>query len=113
VAVEACGKCGGKLVGAAGVERIIARREFAFSDDLVARARDFRQEVLFNPAARRKINAEAGREAVCPACGGRMVPRLYNYQYVVPVNKCFACSRIWFDADELEILQVLIEESGH
>jgi len=113
VAVNACGECGGKLVGAAGVDRIVARREMAFSDDLVARARDFRERVLLNPAARRKINAQSGGEAPCPACGCRMKPRPYNYQYVVPVEKCLSCSRIWFDGDELEVLQVLIEESGH
>jgi Zn-dependent protease with chaperone function/Zn-finger nucleic acid-binding protein len=113
VAVNACGTCGGKLVGAAGVDRIVARREAAFSDDLVARARDFRERVLLDPAARRKINAEAGREAVCPSCGCRMIRRPYNYQYVVPVDKCLTCAKIWFDSDELEVLQVLIEESGH
>jgi Zn-finger nucleic acid-binding protein len=26
------------------------------------------------------------------------------------VDKCLSCSRIWFDSDELEILQILIEE---
>jgi Zn-dependent protease with chaperone function/Zn-finger nucleic acid-binding protein len=112
VAIGVCGTCGGKLVGASGVDRIVARREKAFSDDLVARARDFRDHVLWDPAARRKINAEAGREAACPSCGCRMVRRPYNYQYVVPVDKCFSCSRIWFDADVLEVLQILIEESG-
>jgi Zn-finger nucleic acid-binding protein len=39
-----------------------------------------------------------------------MVARPYNYQYFVPVDKCLSCSKIWFDADELEILQILIED---
>ena len=113
VPLSACGKCGGKLVGAAGVDRIVARREMAFSDDLAARARDFRERVMLNPGGRRKINTAVGEGASCPACGCRMLPRPYNYQYIVPVDKCLECSKIWFDADELEILQALIEESGH
>jgi Zn-finger nucleic acid-binding protein len=28
----------------------------------------------------------------------------------VPVDKCLSCGKIWFDADELEVLQILIEE---
>jgi Zn-finger nucleic acid-binding protein len=51
-------------------------------------------------------------EIPCPACGYRMVPRPYSYQYFVPVDKCLSCSKIWFDADELEILQILIEDRG-
>jgi Zn-finger nucleic acid-binding protein len=39
-----------------------------------------------------------------------MVPRPYSSQDCLPVDKCLSCQKIWFDADELEILQVLIEE---
>jgi Zn-dependent protease with chaperone function/Zn-finger nucleic acid-binding protein len=110
VAIRICRRCTGKLVDMAGVERIIARREVAFSADLAAKARAFEENVLADPAKRRKINASVTEEAPCPACGYRMVPRPYNYQYFVPVDKCLSCSKIWFDSDELEILQALIEE---
>jgi Zn-finger nucleic acid-binding protein len=40
-----------------------------------------------------------------------MIPRPFNYQYLVSVDKCGSCGRIWFDADELEILQILIERT--
>ena len=113
VPVGICPKCGGKLVPAAGVDRIVARREVAFSEDLVAEARAFRDKVTRNPLRRQKVEAAAAPELDCPACGARMVPRPYNYQYFVPVEKCFGCSKVWFDADGLEILQILIEESGH
>ena len=110
VAIRVCRRCTGKLVDMAGVERIIARREVAFSGDLAAKARAFEADVLADPAKRRKINASVTEEVPCPACGYRMAPRPYNYQYFVPVDKCLSCSKIWFDADELEILQALIEE---
>jgi Zn-finger nucleic acid-binding protein len=38
-----------------------------------------------------------------------MKARPYSYSYFIPVDKCLSCHKIWFDADELEILQVLIE----
>jgi Zn-finger nucleic acid-binding protein len=40
-----------------------------------------------------------------------MTPRPYNYQYILPVDKCLSCGRIWFDADELEMLQALVEKA--
>ncbi|MEA2005432.1 MAG: hypothetical protein U9O50_04135 [Acidobacteriota bacterium] len=43
-------------------------------------------------------------------CGAKMLPRPYTYYYVIPVNKCLSCQKIWFDTDEMEILQFLIEE---
>jgi len=113
VPVGVCPKCGGKLVPAAGVDRIVARRELAFSEDLVAKARAFREKVTRNPLRRQRAEAAAAGGPDCPACGAPMVPRPYNYQYFVPVEKCFGCSKVWFDADGLEILQILIEESGH
>jgi Zn-dependent protease with chaperone function/Zn-finger nucleic acid-binding protein len=112
VTLRVCKKCSGKLVEVSGVDRIIARREVTFSDDLAAKARAFKERVLRNPIKKQKINASVTEEIPCPACGYRMVPRPFNYQYFVPVDKCLSCSRIWFDSDELEILQILIEERG-
>jgi Zn-finger nucleic acid-binding protein len=40
-----------------------------------------------------------------------MTPRPYNYQYFIPVDKCLSCFKVWYDADELEILQVLVEKA--
>jgi Zn-finger nucleic acid-binding protein len=110
VPVGFCTSCTGKLVEMATVDRIIARREVAFSDDLLAKARVFWDRVQLNPVGRRKINDALTERIPCPYCGYGMVARPYNYEYFVPVDKCLACSRIWFDADELEILQILIEE---
>jgi Zn-finger nucleic acid-binding protein len=41
-----------------------------------------------------------------------MLARPYNYQYFVPVDKCLICHKIWFDADELELLQILVEKKA-
>lgn len=50
----------------------------------------------------------------CPKCQHpktRMMRMFYTEVYRVEVDKCFACGLIWFDGDELEVLQYLIEHS--
>jgi Zn-dependent protease with chaperone function/Zn-finger nucleic acid-binding protein len=109
VPLKICPDCGGKLIDAAVMERIIARKEVDFSDNLKAKAEDFEKNFLYDPVLRKKIHADRSSKIACPNCGARMRPRPYNYQYVIPVDKCLHCHKIWFDADELEILQILIE----
>jgi Zn-dependent protease with chaperone function/Zn-finger nucleic acid-binding protein len=111
VSVRTCPKCRGRLVDMAAVDRIIARREFAFSDGLSEKARAFNAAARTNPLRRLRISeALSGARLDCPACGWKMVERPFNYEYFVPVDKCLACHSIWFDGDELEILQFVIEE---
>ena len=110
VGIRVCGRCRGRLVDAAYVDRIVARREVAFSEPLREKARRFRETVIRNPIRREKIESALAADVPCPNCGYRLAPRPYNYQYFVPVDKCLSCEKIWFDSDELEVLQVLIEE---
>jgi len=112
VAVQTCGRCGGKLVASSHMDRIILRREVAFSDDLLAKARDFRQQFLLNPVKKQRAREQDAENLFCPSCGQRMRARPYNYQYFIPVDKCLACYKIWFDADELELLQILVEKKA-
>ncbi len=110
VGIGVCGRCGGRLVDAASVDRIVARREVDFSAPLREKARLFREKAVRNPLRRQKIESALAADVPCPNCGYRMTARPYNYQYFVPVDKCLSCGKIWFDADELETLQILIED---
>ncbi len=110
VPAKICPQCEGKLVDSAHMNRIIARKEVGFSEQLIKKALKFKEEFLLNPFQRKKIDLEKSPKILCPDCGYRMVPRPYNYQYIVPVDKCFSCNKIWFDSDELEILQIIIEK---
>ncbi len=110
VPIMICPRCSGKLVDAAFKERIIARKEVKFSDNLTKKADEFKQRYLLNPIRTKKISPQSSKKIMCPHCGSRMLPRPYSYHYVIPVDKCFSCQKIWFDADELEILQILIEK---
>jgi len=110
VSIKFCSQCSGKLVDAAAIERIIARKEVTFSEVLVKKAREFKEKFLLNPIGTTKISLQSAGNIFCPNCGSRMLARPYNYQYFIPVDKCLSCYKIWFDADELEILQLLIEK---
>jgi len=110
VGIRVCGRCGGRLVDAASVDRIVARREVDFSGPLREKARLFREKAVHNPLKRQKIESALAADVPCPNCGYRMTARPYNYQYFVPVDKCLSCGKIWFDADEIEVLQILIED---
>lgn len=110
VAIKFCAQCRGKLVEATAMDRILTRKEVAFSEQLTKKAAEFKEKFLLNPIGTTKINPQAAGSIFCPNCGSRMLPRPYNYQYFIPVDKCLSCYKIWFDADELEILQLLIEK---
>ena len=111
VPIRFCRQCTGKLVDQEAVGRILDRTEVGFSPGLVDKAHAFQETFLRNPIKAQKI-ADAGAEHPrCPECGYGMVSRPYNYQYFVPVEKCLSCFKVWFDADELEILQILVEEA--
>jgi Zn-finger nucleic acid-binding protein len=110
VPVRDCPQCRGLLVDLGLVDRIVARREMAFSEGLRRKAGEFRERFLLNPLKKEKAAGTTAGGCTCPACGWRMVARPYNYQDFIPVDKCLSCHRVWFDGDELETLQILIED---
>lgn len=109
VPVLACPECRGRLVGQGFMEKLIVRREVGFAAELIAKAAAFRDEGR-PPRAGKSGTKSAPRRIPCPACGWRMAARPYSYQDFLPVDKCLSCQKIWFDADELEILQILVED---
>ncbi|MGD0782030.1 MAG: zf-TFIIB domain-containing protein [Candidatus Aminicenantales bacterium] len=111
VPVRICRQCLGKLVEEDVMERILARTEIGFSSALVRKAEELRQSQKKNPLKSQKQLDRVTDAPACPACGYRLASRPYNYQYFIPVEKCLSCGRIWFDADEMEILQILVEQA--
>jgi hypothetical protein len=58
------------------------------------------------------INRDPDTLLPCPKCQhglAKMLRMFYTEAYRVEVDKCFTCGLIWFDKDELETLQYLIE----
>lgn len=105
-----CERCGGRLVGGAQVGKLLARREAAFTDeqrglaDLVAASGD---------SLRRAAVLSRGRQepglVACPNCSATMLRRHYSYEYALEIDRCFRCDLLWFEKDELEALQILVE----
>lgn len=112
VSVQKCTGCGGMLIGEQDVMRIVELRERRFDERIAALARTTRGQVQVlksNPFDH--IYDQQG--IVCPSCfetSKKMTRRFVSQKYPVEIDKCRLCGRVWFDQDELEILQYLYEQ---
>jgi Zn-dependent protease with chaperone function/Zn-finger nucleic acid-binding protein len=108
--ILSCSACGGRLVSSSAAAKILARREVGFSDEQRRLAVVVAQE---GDHLRRQAVLARGRHetslAPCPLCGKTMLRRHYDLQSAVEVDVCLVCDRIWFQKDELEVLQILVE----
>jgi Zn-finger nucleic acid-binding protein len=111
--IVACERCGGRLVTSAQTGKILARREAGFTEgqqhlaDLVTASGD---------KLRRAAVLARGRPGVdliaCPRCAAPMMRRHYSYEYAIEVDFCAGCDLTWFEKDELEALQILVERQA-
>jgi Zn-dependent protease with chaperone function/Zn-finger nucleic acid-binding protein len=112
IRLRVCRACGGRLASTDQVRRVAARREVAFSDEqqrlaqlLFAQGDELRRARL--------ARGEAGVPLVsCPGCGTTMMRRHYSYEHAVEVDYCSICDLYWFEKDELEALQILLERQA-
>ena len=109
IEILVCGACGGRLVTPEQVQRILARREVEFTDEQRRLADVTRREG--DHLRRQAVLSRGQRQALtsCPVCGRAMLRRQYSLQDAVEVDICLVCDVIWFDKDELEVLQLLVE----
>jgi Zn-dependent protease with chaperone function/Zn-finger nucleic acid-binding protein len=108
-----CPECGGRLVAPDEVDKLLARRETAFTPEqtrlaafLAARGDELRRTAAH---ARGRLGAALLH---CPSCGRSMVRRHYDYDHAVEVDFCSVCELYWFERDELEALQILAERQS-
>ena len=109
VRIKKCQGCQGKLVAMADLEKIFARRELAFPDRIKQKALAH-GEALLAPNLKPPVLKEKP-PALCPECGLQFTLRPFSYHYLMPVYKCYPCQQIWFEDEELEVLQILVEDS--
>jgi Zn-dependent protease with chaperone function/Zn-finger nucleic acid-binding protein len=110
VPVVICRSCGGRLVATPQVLRVLTRRQMRFDErqerlaDYVALHGDeLRLEFARTRASRRTALI------ACPGCGRTMVRRHFSYEHAVEIDYCTVCDLYWFEQDELEVLQILVE----
>ena len=86
------------------VPRLLARENMEFSEDVKKIARDIRAHVPW----------KGGTDALiaCPVCGRPMVRKLFTaiYPHSMDIDVCDPCDAIWFDGNELEIVQCLCQK---
>lgn len=103
-----CVFCSGILVDIKKLPRIIVRREKGFNERVQRIARFMRDEAR-KKHPRFTIMLGTPHPRSCPKCGKPMIHKFYSYAYHVEIDQCSHCGVVWFDKDELEILQCLIE----
>ena len=108
-----CRFCAGILVDSIRIPRIIARagRQRPCSEriNLLAKA-----VVTGNQLRHSSHKLRKGAKVVipllsCPKCGNPMYRGFYSQAHLIEVDRCSFCGITWFDQDELEMLQCLIE----
>jgi len=103
-----CAFCAGVLIENDKLPRIFTRKEKSFTESVRRTA-----ELLRQDQKRKKkgfdIRIAAAHPFSCPRCGKPMTRKFFSYAYHVEVDECRHCNVTWFDPDELEILQCLIE----
>jgi len=109
--IDRCPSCGGCLVQEDRVRRIMFRKDAVMGPEVVKAAGRFKKQVPLRPKRSKRADAlELGLpKPLCPRCHREMYTAPYSYQYFVEVDRCMTCGLIWFDRQELEILQALVE----
>jgi Zn-dependent protease with chaperone function/Zn-finger nucleic acid-binding protein len=104
-----CAFCDGLLVEKEKLPRIFVRNEKGFSEEVIHRA-----ELIMEESKQKKphfrLIIETLEKRKCPKCGKQMIRKFYSYAYHIEIDECPECNLVWFDKDELEILQYLLEK---
>jgi Zn-finger nucleic acid-binding protein len=106
-----CPSCEGALVENTKIPRIIVRREKKCTERIAAIARAVLSDNQRRLTTKRLKNI-AGKAVpliLCPGCKSPMMRTFYSLAYLVEIDRCTYCNLTWFDKDELEMLQCIIE----
>ncbi len=108
-----CRFCAGILAETAKIPRIIARtgRDKPCSERITSLAKTVVKENQLRLA--HQMPTRTSQAAIhlldCPKCGNPMYRAFYSLAYLIEIDRCSFCSLTWFNQDELEMLQCLIE----
>lgn len=109
--VYRCKNCRGVLVGNDKISRIVARREVPCTDRIKSLAKavvtDNQRKLTINKL--RSSDTRSKSVMSCPKCRNVMFRKFYSLAYLLEIDRCNICGITWFDIDELEMLQCIIE----
>jgi heat shock protein HtpX len=110
VVLKVCSECGGVLVHQDRLTRTLFRQDTVYSPQLTYLCqtimRDFKKHQIL-----KKIHPANAWVITCPECGNKMHREFYAMSYAVEIDRCLNCKKVWFDKNELEILQYLFEHN--
>lgn len=109
--IHRCMFCRGTLVDNDKIPRILARNREECTERITSLVRAVIADNQRSLAVRRLKNVERQKTppTPCPGCGRPMFRTFYSYAYLLEIDRCGICKVTWFDADELEMLQCIIE----
>ncbi|RKY28129.1 MAG: hypothetical protein DRP61_02500 [Candidatus Omnitrophota bacterium] len=107
VLVYLCNSCGGILVKEEKLPRILIREEIGFSSEVIEKAKNVEQLSKKTFLPQKNITAVL----LCPLCRQKMLRNFYTLAVLLEVDRCYYCKVIWFDKDELEVLQYFVEKA--
>lgn len=109
--VHQCHFCAGLLVETQKIMRILARTRPTSSDRVSALAKTVITENQ-KKLSKRKLSGSGTIQTspyICPKCKNPMNRNFFNGAYLIEVDRCSLCGLTWFDHDELQMLQYLVE----
>ncbi len=108
-----CNFCKGTLVENNKIPRIIVRDEEPCPERIKQLSRAVINEKQKIMTMKRLNSKEEPKTSIpfknCPKCKKPMMRRFYSLAYLVEVDMCSFCGITWFDKDELEMLQCMVE----
>ena len=110
VRLRACAACAGKLVPGDAIHRILIRQIVPVKPEMAERARTW-MEVYMTTQHTYRVDDDPLR-IPCPACAKPMTRKFYSPHYLIEIDTCDDCAVIWFDAEELELLEALVEQAS-
>ncbi|HXY55422.1 MAG TPA: zinc metalloprotease HtpX [Nitrospirota bacterium] len=111
--VYRCRFCAGTLVENSRIPRVLARtgRDHPCSERIIALAKTVVKENQLHMAQQNldKRGKSPAQHHGCAKCKNPMSRGFYSLAYLIEIDRCSFCGLTWFDQDELEMLQCLIE----
>ncbi|MCM8787780.1 MAG: M48 family metalloprotease [Candidatus Omnitrophica bacterium] len=104
-----CPICKGILVSRSELNKILIREERSFSEEIFQQAEMVKKEKQERFRKIQQIHTPFVLN--CPKCGKKMRRRLFSYEAPVEIDVCIWCDIFWFDAEELDIMQVLYDQN--
>ena len=112
VPIQSCPQCAGILGGERDIEWIMTHEDVGFT----SKVRELAEKMKEQRPSSEKYSADIYQKEglACPQCRhvkARMVRQLYDRAHPVEIDKCLFCGKVWFDRNELEILQYFRDET--